>query len=161
VHESIAMNEVQERRVNKQIPGAGRLHEYANLYLHAHNAMLSRRRALNNSICVLQVSPIVFDLPGVIVADQNAASDWASFWPVTVGLTFIDRDRLFARFWKHPDDLIDEWRYKSQKCAEVLIPDSVEPELIIGAYVANKIALAAFEELDSALPVCIHGDMFF
>jgi hypothetical protein len=31
-HQSIAMSEIQDKRKNKQIPGAGRLHDYANLY---------------------------------------------------------------------------------------------------------------------------------
>ncbi len=43
-HDSVAMPEIQERRSNKQIPGAGQLHDYANLYFDAHNPMLSKRR---------------------------------------------------------------------------------------------------------------------
>jgi O-acetyl-ADP-ribose deacetylase (regulator of RNase III) len=34
-------------------------------------------------------------------------------------------DDIYARDWKHPDDQIREWRHKSRKCAEVLIPHSV------------------------------------
>ncbi len=44
-HHSVAMPEIQERRKNKQIPGARPLHDYANLYFDAHNPMLSKRRA--------------------------------------------------------------------------------------------------------------------
>jgi len=44
VHDSVAMPEIQERRKNRQIPGARTLHEYANLYFDAHNAMLSKCR---------------------------------------------------------------------------------------------------------------------
>jgi hypothetical protein len=49
-HDSVAMQEIQERRRNKQIPGARRLHEYANLYFDAHNPMLSKRREQNDSV---------------------------------------------------------------------------------------------------------------
>jgi hypothetical protein len=74
-HDSVAMPEIQEIRENKQIPGARRLHEYANLYFDAHNAMLSKRRRYNSTTCVLQVDPGVLDLPGVssLIEMQPAA----------------------------------------------------------------------------------------
>ena len=84
-HHSVAMAEIQERRTNKRIPGAGPLHDYANLYFDAHNPMLSRLRAQNDDICILCVDPTVLDLPGVIIADRNAASDWVRFSPVGRG----------------------------------------------------------------------------
>lgn len=112
-HDSVAMPEIQAIRQNKQIPGARRLHEYANLYFEAHNAMLSRVRGHNSTICVLQVDSGVLDLPGVIVTDRNAASGWVSFLPAAEGLEAINRDRLFARSWKHPDDMYDEMSHKS------------------------------------------------
>src|SRR5882672_6495886 len=74
VHDSVAMPEIQERRRNKQIPGARMLHEYANVYFDAHNPMLSKCRQRNNEICVLRVNPTVLDLPSVIVTDRNAAT---------------------------------------------------------------------------------------
>jgi len=60
-HDSVAMPEIQERRRNKQIPNAGLLHEYANLYFDAHNPMLSKCRGRNNEICVLHIDPAVLD----------------------------------------------------------------------------------------------------
>ena len=54
-HHSVAMPEIQEIRADKQILGAERLHEYANLYFDAHNPMLSKCRNQNNEICVLRV----------------------------------------------------------------------------------------------------------
>lgn len=160
-HESVAMPEIQEIRANKQIPGARRLHEYANLYFDAHNAMLSKRRPYNSTICVLQVDSGALDLPGVIVTDRNAASSWVSFMTVHEGLAAIDRHRLFARSWKHPDDMYDEMNHKSEKCAEILVPDRVEARFVLGAYVANQTALAVFQVLGTGLPVRIRGDMFF
>jgi hypothetical protein len=160
-HDSVAMPEIQEIRSNKQIPGARRLHEYANLYFDAHNAMLSKRRRYNSTICVLQIDSSALDLPGVIVTDRNAASSWVSFMTVPEGLAAIDRDRLFARSWKHPEDMYEEMSHKSEKCAEILVPDRVEARLVVGAYVANQTALAAFQALGTGLPVSIRGDMFF
>ncbi|MGI9067606.1 MAG: DUF4433 domain-containing protein [Pyrinomonadaceae bacterium] len=160
-HDSVAMPEIQAIRQNKQIPGARRLHEYANLYFDAHNAMLSRVRGHNSTICVLQIDAAILDFPGVIVTDRNAASGWVSFLPVNEGLEAIDRDRLFARSWKHPEDMYDEMSHKSEKCAEVLVPDRAEARFVMGAYVANQTALAAFQALGTGLPVRIRGDMFF
>ena len=160
-HNSVAMQEIQERRENKQIPGARKLHEYANLYFDAHNPMLSKCRAKNNEICILGVDEFVLDLPGVIIADQNAASKWVRFSPVAEGLGRIDKDRLFAKYWTHPRDYYDEIQHKSEKCAEVLVPFRVEARFIIGAYVANEAALTIFRQLNIGLPVCIRSDIFF
>ena len=160
-HDSVAMPEIQERRRNKRIPGAGFLHDYANLYFDAHNPMLSRCRVRNNEICVLQIDSGVLDVRGVIIANRNAASRWTSFWPATDGLTVISRERVFARYWLHPDDPYDEMSHKSEKCAEVLVPERVGVQLIAGAYVANQLALQEFQRLNSQLPLSIRGDMFF
>jgi hypothetical protein len=143
-HDSVAMPEIQERRKNKQIPGARLLHEYANLYFDAHNPMLSRCRGRNNEICVLQINPTVIDIPRVIIADRNAASNWTSFWPVTDGLSVISRERVFARYWLHPDDAYDEMSHKSEKCAEVLVPDRVDVQFIAGAYVQTRMLCRPF-----------------
>jgi hypothetical protein len=160
-HHSVAMPEIQERRKNKQIPGARTLHDYANLYFDAHNPMLSKLRARNDDICILRIDAKVLDLPGVIIADRNAASDWVRFSPVVEGLKAIDRERVFARYWTHPQDLYHEMSHKSEKCAEVLVPDCVMPGYLIGVYVANERALLQFQQLNINLPICIRSDIFF
>lgn len=160
-HHSVAMPEIQQIRTNKQAPGARPLHEYANLYFDGHNPMLSKCRTRNNEICVLQINSGVLDLPGVILTDRNAASGWAGFWPVAAGLAVIDLDRVFARYWTHPNDPYDEMSHKSEKCAEVLVPDRVEAQYIVGACVANGTALSAVEQLNCGLQVHIQRDMFF
>lgn len=161
VHDSVAMAEIQERRENKQIPAAGKLHEYVNLYFDAHNPMLSKIRAYNDNICILRVDTKVLDLPGVIIADRNAASGWVRFLPVADGLKTIDRDRVFARYWTHRQDSFDEMSHRSEKCAEVLVPDRVESRLLVGAHVANQAALSQFQQLKIGLPVDIKNDIFF
>lgn len=160
-HHSVAMPEIQEKRKNKQIPGARPLHDYANLYFDAHNPMLSKCRARNDEICVLRVNPAVLDLPSVIIADRNAASGWVRFFSVVTGIEAINRDRVFARYWTHPDDPFDEMRHKSEKCAEVLVPDRVEHNFLKGAYVANPVALSKIQQLSLGLFISIKSDMFF
>lgn len=159
-HYSVAMGEIQERRKDKQIPGARHLHDYANLYFDAHNPMLSRLRSKNNEICILRINPAVLDISDVIIADRNAASDWVRFSPVNEGLGSINRDRIFSRYWKHTDQY-EEMSHKSEKCAEVLVPDRITPDFIIGAYVVDDAAMILFRDLNSGLPVSIKSDMFF
>ena len=160
--DSIAMQEMQEKRKIKKIPGINKkLHDFANLYFDAHNPMLSRRRDQNAEICVLRINAEVIDLPNVIIADRNASSDYVRFYPVSKGLEAIDKDRLFARYWTHRDSQYEEWAHKSVKCAEVLVPDKVEPQYILGIYVANQTALDTIKKLRIGLTVCIKSDIFF
>ncbi len=161
-HDSVAMQEVQDRRRNKKIPGTGKyIHDHANLYFDAHNATLSRLRSRNEQICILRVSPKVLDLREVVIADRNAASDWVRFYPVQEGLAAIDKDLLFAVFWTNHDNEYEVMKHKSIKCAEVLIPDKIEPEYVLGAYVASDVALAAFHKLGTVLTVELKSDIFF
>ena len=112
-------------------------------------------------ICVLRVSPDVLDLPNVIVTDGNAGSRYARFRPAPSGLAIVNRERTFARNWKHPEDQRDEWRHSAQKCAEVLIPDIVPARYITGAYVSCSLAEQTLRGLAPNLPIMVNGDLFF
>ncbi len=160
-HISIAMEVIQDRRRNKKVPGARHLHEYANFYFDAHNPMLSACRDKNDKICVLRISTGILDISDVIIADRNASSDYVRFYPVDKGIEAIDEEMVFARSWRHPDDTIEEWRHKSIKCAEVLVPDRVDPHYIIGICVANETALQAVQSFNVRLPVIKKNGMFF
>lgn len=160
LHDSVAMAEIQDRRMNKRIPGAGKLHDYVNLYFDAHNPMLSKVRAHNNMICVLRVTTSALDLPNVIVSDRNASSGYANFMTVDdVGR--LSRERIFARYWTHPEDPIEEMRHRSEKCAEVLVPDKLSSDLIVGAYVADQTALKNWNKLRIELRATINQRLFF
>ena len=76
------------------------------------------------------------------------------------GLPLLKEEEVFAQFWLNKDDQIEEYRLKGVKCAEVLVPRSVDVNLIVGAYVANVSALALFKTI-SSLPVEIRADIFF
>src|SRR5215470_4652905 len=64
-HESIAMTEIQDRRAKVKVPGGLALHDYANLYFHARNPMMYKRRARHAELAVLRVSTSILDVPGV------------------------------------------------------------------------------------------------
>jgi hypothetical protein len=159
-HVSIAMLEIQDRRERKAIPGGRPLHEYVNLYFHARNPMLYKRRDLHKSLCILQLDPSILDLPGVIIADGNASSDYTGFRPSPHGLHHVDRELVFAEYWTDNDILIG-WHKKRVRCAEVLVPDKVEPEFILGAYVSCEDARIAIKEFELRLNLMIDARLFF
>jgi len=158
---SIAKQEVQDLRAKVRVPGGRPLHEYANLYICARNPMMYVRRGLHSETCVLRVSTDLLDLRGVIVTDQNAASDYRRFMPSPDGLAMVDASMVFADDWRHPNDQAAFWRHRSVMCAEVLVPDSVPPGFVTGAYVSGATARTALGACAPALPSTVNAHMFF
>lgn len=160
-HRSLAKRQVQDLRAPKIVPGGRPLHEYANLYINARNPMMFKRKELHRELCVLRVSPEVLDLAGVIVTDMNAARGIARFRPVDAGLTCVDREMVFAEDWRHPGDLLAYQRHQGIMCAEVLVPDWVAPEFVMGAYVSCAEARAVLAKSAPDLAIQVNPHMFF
>lgn len=158
---SVAMQVVQDIRAKKMVPGGRPLHEYANLYICARNPMLFKRLNHHQELCVLRVNTDVLDLPDVVITDGNAASKYARFGPSPGGLRNVDRERTFAEYWTDPTDGIQELRNKTAKCAEVLVPDHVPANYLIGAYVCCQPAQARFDGLDIHLTAEVNHHFFF
>ena len=122
--------------------------------------MMSKRRDEAHVLCVLRVSLRILEIPGTVITDQNAASNYVRFHaPERIGL--LSLDTIFARNWKHPENQIEEWRHSSAKCAEVLVPHKIPPELIEGAYVCNAAAGQCLTDAGFQLPITIDADLFF
>jgi hypothetical protein len=97
-HRSVAMQEVQERRDLKQVPRGLKLHQYANLYFHARNPMMYKRKAHVDDLCVLCVSLDVLQVEGVVLADCNASSNYVRFLPpLPPYWRFLDFDDILRR----------------------------------------------------------------
>jgi hypothetical protein len=135
-HESVAMEEIQDRRKGKRIPGGLMLHDYVNLYFCARNPMMYKRHDQHLKLCVVRVDLAVLDLPGVVISDMNAAKGYAAFRPVDEGLARIDKDELFAEYWTDPRDVYESERLRGVKCAEALVPRRVDPKFILGVRVS-------------------------
>jgi hypothetical protein len=158
-HHSVAMQPVQERRDQKQVPGGLRLHQYANLYFHARNPMLFKRLNEAASLSVLRVSVDVLAQQGTVITDQNAASDWVRFLDVAQWRN-LPFDDIFAGSWTDPDQ-VTYWRKKSRKCAEVLVPHQVETRFLMGAYVVDAVAANLLMAQGFGLPVTTNPAIFF
>ncbi len=158
---TVALLEVQNLRKNTKIPNGGNLHEYANLYICARNPMMYKRKNMHEELCVLRISTKVLDLPGAIVTDSNAASNYVAFYPGPTGLKYLDGELIFSEYWTHPGDQIQEWQHKAIKCAEVLILNKVPPALIFGAYVSGIIARKRLIETGFDGIIEIDEHMFF
>jgi len=161
-HESVALPEIQDRRAKVTVPGGRQLHDYANLYICGRNPMLYRRLDQHERLCVIKVSPDVLDLDGVVVTDANASAEglYVKFAPAPAGLRIVDRELTFAEYWTDPDQ-IEYYRRKSKKCAEVLVPDRVDPQYLTGAYVSCDQSLREFNELGVQLEVTVNPYLFF
>jgi len=162
-HQSVAMQEVQDRRTTKIVPGAGgrTWHDYANVYLSASNPMLYQRKDAHTEICVLRISTTIVDLNGVILTDRNAAATIAIFRPATAGLFPLDREQVLANDWRHPGDPLEYQRHRSIKCAEVLVPNQIPPTYILGAYVSCMQSQANRSTIAPNLRITVNSHLFF
>ena len=163
-HKSVAMYEIQDRRKKVVVPNGRPLHQYVNLYFHARNPMMYKRRTMHKELCVIRINTAVLNLAGVVITDGNASSDYVRFLSSPVGLQMIDREYVFAHSWYH-DDPIEKFRHASAKCAEVLVPERVTTDFIIGAYVSCEESKAQLydiiEGINRDFSVTINSDLFF
>ena len=162
-HHSVAMQEIQERRKDILVPGARPLHEYVNLYINGRNKMMYKvvRGHGAATVCVLRVDTAVLDLPGAIVVDQNASSGHARFAPAPKGLALINEELVFAEYWNHPDDPVESMRHGSIVCAEILVPDRLDPRYISGVHVKDQEVAATIRSAAPDVRVTINPYLFF
>lgn len=166
-HKSVADSKVQERRDKVVIPGGRKLHSYANLYFNARNPMM---RVLvdkykHSDLIVIQIDISILDKYEVIIADRNASSiDYVRFYSVSDGLTKLNKDFVFARYWTDQNPF-RQFELKSTICAEVLVPGCITTNFIKGFYVSCN---ENFEKVNSFLAgtqfankIFINSDLFF
>ena len=126
--------DVQERRIDRKLPNGKSLHDHVNLYFNPRNAMMSKLRHLNESICVLVIDPKIMDIADVLVTDMNAsAKSYVRFFAVKE-IANLDAELIFSEDWLHPNPT-EYYRRKSSDCAEVLIPNFVTSSFVLGIYV--------------------------
>jgi hypothetical protein len=159
-HVTIAMAKIQERRAKVKVPGGRPLHDYVNLYFNARNPMMYKRRHEHAALAVLRVAAGVLDLPGVVITSGNASSGYTRFAAGPGGLTIVESDLVFAKSWLSGDE-IEYYRRKQAICAEVLIPDSLDPKHILGAYVSGQEAAEELKRTAPGLAISVRPELFF
>jgi hypothetical protein len=160
-HQSVAMEEIQERRDKVRIPGGQMLHQYANLYFNARNVMMYVRTSKHLSLGILSIKTSALDLPGVVVADRNASAGSVEFGTQDEILPRLDHDEIFAERWDQHPDYWDRVRHRQAMCAEVLVPGVVPPEFIRGIWLSCEEAKASFDQLDTGVKSRIDPYKFF
>lgn len=159
-HKSIALTDVQIRREKVQIPNGKRLHSYANLYFTHHNPMMYKRRNEADSICILAVNPQVINIDGCVLSDQNASTDLVKFYTPKDGLENINFSLVFAQDWT--DSNLYAYRFKkATKCAEILIPNCVPYDYIVGAYVVSRKNAEILKRMGFDKEIVVNSKVFY
>ncbi|MGH8900659.1 MAG: DarT ssDNA thymidine ADP-ribosyltransferase family protein [Egibacteraceae bacterium] len=162
-HTRIDNPDVQQQRDTHPIwTGTTRrsLLSYANLYIHARNAMLYKLLDSEEELTVLAVDSRVLDLPDAMVTDRNAAAYTRKALPAHEGLAALEPAAVLAMSWKRPDASAER-EARQRRMAEVLVPDLVPALLIRHAYVPDQQAAARLRarlddrELDVRLNECL------
>jgi hypothetical protein len=96
----------------------------------------------------------------VVISDGNASSDYTRFLSAPKGIEVIDLELVFAEYWTDAN-YFEALRKKRIKCAEVLVPDTIAPDYIFGAYVSGEAVRHRVVELGFNKPVTIRPHLFF
>ena len=111
-------------------------------------------------MCVLRISLDVLAMPGVVITDCNAASDYARFLD-PAQWKLIDFDDVLADNWTHSDNPRRYFQHKSRKCAEVLVPNRIPVEFVLGALVIDAATRAKLAAVAPHLAVSVDPGLFF
>ena len=158
IHKSVAMNIIQNKRDKVIIPNGYDLHNYANLYFDARNPMMFKRK--NEDVLVLKIDIRIIDLPDVIISDQNASSKYARFYEPSEAIDKLDFSMIYSRDW-NDSNLFMYYKKKSAKCAEILVPDRIDPKYIIAAAVRDYDDKKRIEQYGFDRKIVVEPDWFF
>lgn len=122
-----------------------------------------RRAQQPESPSLLRVSPQVLDLPDVVVADGNAARQGMTrFRDAASDVSALDFERVHDEFWTRHGNEAENYEHKRVKQAEVLVPDGIDPRVIVGAYAPTETGARAVEAASPGrLPVVVAKYPFF
>jgi hypothetical protein len=161
----ISNPDVQKIRAQKMAKGLP-LHDYVNLYLNAHNAMmysLTRSEAPQAAkFCVLRIKPNILNVTGAVMSSRNAACGEAEFFLAKKeGVLYpLDSADCLTRPNYATNDVsllgngvsgedIEKLRNqeKAIRQAEALIPHRVSPSYIGAIFVSSEQSKVAVENI--------------
>lgn len=160
IHVSIAMSEVQNKRDNRCVPNGGLLHSYANAYFDPRNPMMYKRQEMAQSLCVLAISSVILDFEGTVVSDGNAASDYSRFYAPEEGMERLEFARIYDKSWTDKD--FNKQKIKKRiKCAEILVPNKIAYDYVMGAIVVDEHAKQELQSSGFQKEIVIAPKVFF
>lgn len=164
-HQSIALENVQARRHLKRVTNGLLLHDYASLYFDARNPMLfylknHPEKVDIEELCVLIVDSDVVEFDGTVITDGNAASGITKFLPPAEGIETINFQDVFAKYWNDDDPFVKEEKAR-KRCAEVLVPNNIPYDYILGAIVPSLQTKQKMLEMGFDKRIKVSEEMFF
>lgn len=157
-HTSVANPEVQDRRAAVILPSGRRLHEYANLYFWARNAMMYLLRD-KPSLCILKVSPAVIDLDGAYYSTKNSSAAGVEFHPCGGDFEHLERESLYAGSWVTDGVVDDDRRQRMQ--AELLVPDHIPTRYVTGVFFNSDVQRDRLQPFTGHLDRIVRPGLFF
>jgi hypothetical protein len=113
------------------------------------------------NFCILRVSTDVLDLKDVVISDMNAAKDLAAFSASPKGLAKIDKNLVFAQRWNNHATFEENEKHKGIMCAEVLVPNKIEPSYLRGIYASCLAVKEKIENLGLEFSIAVNSYLFF
>ena len=161
-HHSVAMEDVQERRDLKHVPGGLKLHQYANLYFHARNPMLYKRKDDGGRICAsCGFQRMCGILPVWCLPTAMRRVAYVRFLHPSQEQV-LDYDSIFAMDWNGSSERSECLRAADRRNArKCWCPIVVEPKYLTGAYVVEEAVGSNLQSLGFGMPVTIDPEMFF
>lgn len=184
--EDLSDKEVQKNRAGKDVPRAvaGRralkVHDHANLYFNAHNAMVHhiifKQNKDRDDFCILRINKAILDYRHTMVANQNAATDAVQFQPAKkFSLSPKRREAILSSSSllrkkksseKKPseseqDEQDEQDLYRQMRQAEVLVPYHIPKNYIQGAYVNSEEAKRKLLAISTKIEVFVYPKLFY
>lgn len=138
-HVSVADPGINKNRGRIRFRDNATVHDCANLYFNAQNAMLyrvlleARERGNGDVICVIGVSNRVLWLAKDVLDGNAAVAHTRKVEASVPGHVMIDRSRVHRTSWYHADKSVAD-EYERCMMAEVLIRETVPPQYIERVY---------------------------
>ena len=143
----------QKWRENFEMCFNRRIHEYAPLYIKPKNPMLSARRKVQDTLCLIEVSLSVLIDSEYVITDGNAASRDTIFFKNINSMPSQTLDVLNSKYWRDFSD------GKRRRCAEVLIYPNIKPGHIQMIHCCSENSFRYISSLGKS--VRFSNDLFF
>lgn len=155
VAERIDNKDVNERR-NRKDPIYGKvIHDYVPFYLNPKNPMLFVNRYRQNGIIILAFSNNLFFREGAVFTNGNAAKSNTKFFNSLDCLGEINWDCIKAEYWNSFEN------GKSERMAEVLVPDQVEINSLCHIICFDERQRAYVNRIAPGIKTIVDRNMYF